>query len=160
MVIGSGGKTIKDIMGKTKVEIDIDDDGSVFVTGLDDNAVEAAIKIIEGITHEYKIGDIVEGTVSKILDFGAVIDLAPNKDGLLHISELAYYRVEKVEDIVKLGDKITVKVIRVDPDGRLGLSLKAMSPAPEDAETNSNEDQRSRSRFRPNRRSPRPKNRF
>lgn len=158
-VIGSGGKTIKDIMAKAKVEIDIDDDGSVFVTGLEDEGVTLALKMVESITHEYKVGEIVEGTVSKILDFGAVIDLGPNKDGLLHISELAYYRVEKVEDIVKMGETIKVKVIRVDADGRIGLSLKAMTPAPEGngSETNYNNKEHF---SRPNRRSPRPRNRF
>ncbi len=158
-VIGSGGKTIKDIMEKAKVEIDIDDDGSVFVTGLEDAGVEMALKMIESITHEYKVGEVVEGTVSKILDFGAVIDLGPSKDGLLHISELAYYRVEKVEDIVKIGEAIKVKVIRVDPDGRIGLSLKAMTPPPEGQESEMNYN-RPRPSSRPNRRSPRPRNRF
>lgn len=158
-VIGSGGKTIKDIMEKAKVEIDIDDDGSVFVTGLEDEGVALALKMVESITHEYKVGEIVEGTVSKILDFGAVIDLGPSKDGLLHISELAYYRVEKVEDIVKIGETVKVKVIRVDPDGRIGLSLKAMSPAPEGNATETNYNRREPS-SRPNRRSPRPRNRF
>jgi len=160
LVIGSGGKTINAIMEKNKVEIDIDDDGSVFVTGLNENDVEAALKTIESITHEYKIGDIVEGTVSKILDFGAVVDLGPHKDGLLHISELAYRHVEKVEDVVKIGETIKVKVIRVDPDGRIGLSLKAMSPPPEARDSENMAYNRKTNFFRPNRRSPRPKNRF
>lgn len=134
LIIGSGGKTIKDIMERAKVEIDIDDDGSVFISGTDDNGINMAMSIIESMTHEYKMGETVSGTVSKILDFGAVVELGPNKDGLLHISELAHYRVERVEDIVKIGDKITVKVIRADPDGRLGFSLKAMTPTPENSQ--------------------------
>jgi polyribonucleotide nucleotidyltransferase len=160
LVIGSGGKTIHAIMEKNKVEIDIDDDGSVFVTGLNENDVEAALKMIESITHEYKVGDIVEGAVSKILDFGAVVDLGPHKDGLLHISELAYRHVEKVEDIVKMGETIKVKVIRVDPDGRIGLSLKAMSPPPEASGSENIVYNRKTNFSRPNRRPPRPKNRF
>jgi len=160
LVIGSGGKTINAIMKKNKVEIDVDDDGSVFVTGLNENDVEAALKMIESITHEYKVGDIVEGTVSKILDFGAVVDLGPHKDGLLHISELAYRHVEKVEDIVKMGETIKVKIIRVDPDGRIGLSLKAMSPPEEVSGSENIVYNRKNNFFRPNRRSPRPKNRF
>jgi polyribonucleotide nucleotidyltransferase len=82
---------------------------------------------VSGLTREFKAGDIVEGTVSKILDFGAVVDLSPFADGLLHISELANYRVNKVEDIVKLGDKVKVKIIATDPaSGKISLSIKAL----------------------------------
>jgi polyribonucleotide nucleotidyltransferase len=129
-VIGSGGKIIKEIMEKTGVEIDIDDDGSVFITGVDEAKVNEAMKIVESITHEFTAGEIIEGKVTKILDFGAVVEFGPNSDALLHISELAHRRVEKVEDVVKLGDVIKVKVLRVE-EGKIGVSLKALTPAPE-----------------------------
>jgi polyribonucleotide nucleotidyltransferase len=129
-VIGSGGKIIKEIMEKTGVEIDIDDDGSVFVTGVNEAKVDEAVRIVESITHEFTAGEIIEGKVTKILDFGAVVEFGPNSDALLHISELAHRRVEKVEDIVKLGDVIKVKVLRVE-EGKIGVSLKALTPAPE-----------------------------
>jgi polyribonucleotide nucleotidyltransferase len=129
-VIGSGGKIIKEIMEKTGVEIDIDDDGSVFITGVDEAKVNEAMKIVESITHEFTAGEIIEGKVTKILDFGAVVEFGPNSDALLHISELAHRRVEKVEDVVKLGDVIKVKVLRVEED-KIGVSLKALTPAPE-----------------------------
>jgi len=129
-VIGSGGKIIKEIMEKTGVEIDIDDDGSVFITGVDEAKVAEAIRIVESITHEFITGEIIEGKVVKILDFGAVVEFGPNSDALLHISELAHRRVDKVEDVVKLGDVIKVKVLRVE-DGKIGVSLKALTPAPE-----------------------------
>ncbi len=125
MVIGSGGKTIKDIMEKTKTEIDIDDDGSIFVTGLESEGVDRAIKMIEDMTKEYKVGDIVEGEVVKIMDFGAFVQLDPYQDGMVHISEISHSRTEKVEDALKVGQKVKVKVIRVE-DGRLSLSMKAM----------------------------------
>ncbi len=125
MVIGSGGKTIKDIMEKTKTEIDIDDDGSIFVTGLESEGVDRAIKMIEDMTKEYKVGDVVEGEVVKIMDFGAFVQLDPYQDGMVHISEISHSRTEKVEDALKVGQKVKVKVIRVE-DGRLSLSMKAM----------------------------------
>jgi polyribonucleotide nucleotidyltransferase len=117
-------------MEKTGVEIDIDDDGSVFVTGVDEAKVAEAIRIVESITHEFTPGEIIEGRVTKILDFGAVVEFGPNSDALLHISELAHRRVEKVEDVIKLGDVIKVKVLRVE-EGKIGVSLKALTPAPE-----------------------------
>ena len=129
-VIGSGGKIIKEIMEKTGVEIDIDDDGSVFITGVNEAKVDEAVRIVESITHEFTAGEIIEGKVVKILDFGAVVEFGPNSDALLHISELAHRRVEKVEDIVQLGDVIKVKVLRVE-EGKIGVSLKALTPAPE-----------------------------
>lgn len=125
MVIGSGGKTIKDIMEKTKTEIDIDDDGSIFVTGLESEGVDRAIKMIEDMTKEYKVGDVVEGEVVKIMDFGAFVQLDPYQDGMVHISEISHSRTEKVEDALKVGQKVKVKVIRAE-DGRLSLSMKAM----------------------------------
>jgi polyribonucleotide nucleotidyltransferase len=117
-------------MEKNGVEIDIDDDGSVFITGINEAGVDNAVRTVESITHEFTTGEIVEGKITKILDFGAVVEFGPNSDALLHISELAHRRVEKVEDVVKLGDVIKVKVLRVE-EGKIGVSLKALTPAPE-----------------------------
>ncbi len=152
LVIGSGGKTIKEIMERTGVEIDIDDDGSVFITGVDAAKVDEATKTIESITHEFTAGEIVEGKIVKILDFGAVIEFGPNSDALLHISELAHRRVEKVEDVVKLGDVIKVKILRVEPDGKIGVSLKALTPAPENNGAYGMVDDYQRPAYKPERR--------
>ncbi len=150
-VIGSGGKTIKEIMEKTGVEIDIDDDGSVFITGVNEAGVDEAVRIVESITHEFTPGEIIEGKVTKILDFGAVVEFGPNSDALLHISELAHRRVEKVEDVVKLGDVIKVKVLRVE-EGKIGVSLKALTPAPENNGAYGMIDDYQRPAYKPERR--------
>jgi len=94
-------KTINDIIKRTGVEIDIDEDGQVFITAPTDESGQQAIEIIKGLTYEFKEGEVVTGTVSRILDFGAIIDLGYNRDGLLHISEIANRRIDKVEDVLK-----------------------------------------------------------
>jgi len=127
MVIGSGGKTINELMEEFDVTIDIEDDGSVFVTSVDATSGDKAIEKINAIVKDIEIGEIYEGKVTKILDFGAVVQLAPGKDGMVHISELADSHVKKVEDIVKLGDIIKVKVILKDR-GRVSLSKKQATP--------------------------------
>ena len=127
MVIGSGGKTINELMEEFDVTIDIEDDGSVFVTSIDATSGDKAIEKINAIVKDIEIGEIYEGKVTKILDFGAVVQLAPGKDGMVHISELADSHVKKVEDIVKLGDIIKVKVISKDR-GRVSLSKKQATP--------------------------------
>ena len=127
-VIGPGGKIINGIIEKTGVtNIEIEQDGRVFVAGKDKEAVERAIREIKGITKEFEIGEIIEGKVFKILDFGALVDLGGGKDGLLHISELKNGFVKNVDEVVKLGDLIKVKIIRVEPDGKIALSLKQLS---------------------------------
>jgi len=123
MVIGSGGKTINELMEEFQAIIDIEDDGSVFVTTEDADAGQKAIEKINAIVKDIDIGEIYEGKVTKILDFGAVVELAPGKDGMVHISELANFHVKKVQDIVKEGDIIKVKVISKDR-GRISLSKK------------------------------------
>jgi len=125
-VIGSGGKTIRSIADKTKTTIDINNDGTVVIGSPDAESARQAIEIIEGLTKEAKVGDIYTGKVTRILNFGAMVEVLPGKDGLVHISELADYRVAKVEDIVKVGDEITVKVINIDNMGRVNLSRRAM----------------------------------
>ena len=127
LVIGPGGKTINHIKDETDAEIDIEDDGSVFVTGKNGSA-EAAWDIIEKMTHEYKAGERYEGEVVKILDFGAFVKIAPNTDGLVHISEIAPFRVESVEEFLKEGDRVPVVVKEIDERGRLSLSIKQADP--------------------------------
>ncbi len=124
MVIGSGGKIIKEIKEKTGAEITIEDDGSVFLTGKGESA-ELAKKIIEEITHEFAPGEVLEGLVVKVAEFGAFVKLNGSTDGMVHISEIAPFRVERVSDIIKEGMIVPVKVISVDREkGRIGLSIK------------------------------------
>ncbi len=125
-VIGTGGKTIRSIIEETKTTIDVNDDGTVVIGSPDMEATQKAVAIIEGLTREAEIGDIFTGKVSRILDFGAMVEILPGKDGLVHISELADYRVNKVEDEVKIGDEVTVKVIAIDNLGRVNLSRRAV----------------------------------
>jgi polyribonucleotide nucleotidyltransferase len=120
-VVGPRGKTINKIIEQTGVKIDIEDDGSVYIATTDDVAAQKARQIIEGITKELKLGDEFEGTVVRIMPFGAFIEYAPGKDGMLHISKLANERVEKVEDVVAIGDTLPVKVAEVDSQGRINL---------------------------------------
>ncbi len=124
MVIGGGGKTIKEIKEKSGAEITIEDDGTVYLTGKDGSA-EKAKEIIESMTHEYQVGEVLKGEVVKIADFGAFVALNPFTDGMVHISELAPFRVERVSDIIKEGMIVPVKVINVDRErGKIGLSIK------------------------------------
>jgi len=124
LVIGPGGKTIKKIIEDTGAEIDISDDGTVRIYSPDSAACEAAAEVIRGMTEEPEAGRIYEGTVVKIMDFGAFVQFLPGKEGLVHISELAPHRVNKVEDVIKEGDKILVKFIGLDNQGRIKLSRK------------------------------------
>lgn len=123
-VIGKGGETIRGLISEFGVSIDIDDDGTVKIGAVDAAAGDAARKQIELITAEVEVGKTYEGTVAKILDFGAIVSILPNKDGLVHISELAPERVNQVTDIVNEGDKVSVKVIEIDRQGRTRLSMK------------------------------------
>lgn len=122
-VIGPGGKVINDIIAKTGAAIDIEDDGLVFITAENEKSgLEAKTMVLE-IIKEYKVGDIIEGKVVQILDFGAIVEFGRNRDGMIHISELANRRVEKVTDIVDVGDEVKVKIKRVE-NGKISLSLK------------------------------------
>ena len=124
-VIGSGGKVINKIIEDTGVKIDISDEGTVFIAGIDAEQSEKARSIIMAIAKDPEPGDEFEGPVVRILDFGAFVELAPGKDGMIHISKLAKERVEKVTDVVNVGDKVKVKVIKVDEKGRIDLKLVA-----------------------------------
>ena len=124
-VVGKQGKTINKIIEDTGVKIDISEEGLVSVSGTDQAMIDKAVDIIRGITIEIEAGMVMQGKVVRILEFGAFVELAPGKDGMVHISKLSDSRVEKVEDVVKVGDDVTVKVIKVDPiKGRIDLSMK------------------------------------
>ena len=123
-VIGAGGKVINKIIADTGVKIDIKEDGTVFVSSADHDGVNAAMKIIEGLTKEVQAGEVYLGKVTKIAAFGAFVEVLPGKEGLVHISKLAKERVEKVEDVVSVGDEILVKVTEIDNQGRINLSRK------------------------------------
>lgn len=127
-VIGSGGKTINKIIADTGVKIDIEDDGSVFIASPDAAAAAEAKRIIDGIVKDIEVGDVYLGTVVSIQKFGAFVNLTPGKDGLLHISRLANKRVEKVEDVVQLGDQLLVRVIDIDKQGKISLTRKDLLP--------------------------------
>lgn len=130
-VIGKGGETIQKITKETGVEIDIDDTGLVMITALSQESGKAAEEWIRRLTYEPKVGDVFTGKVVKIMEFGAFVEMAPGKDGLVHISELSTARVNKVEDVVKEGDMLKVKLLEVDSQGRYKLSHKATLAAPE-----------------------------
>ncbi len=120
-VIGSGGKVINKIIADTGVKIDIEDDGRVFIAGQDSEMANRAKEIIEAITMDLEVGKTYVGKVVRIMNFGAFVEIAPGKEGMIHISKLAKERVEKVEDIVKIGDTVAVKVIEIDDQGRVNL---------------------------------------
>jgi len=125
LVIGGGGKTIKDIMEKTGAEITIEDDGTVYFTGKNGSA-EKAKTIVEEMTHIFKVGETLKGEVVKIADFGVFVKLNGTTDGMVHISELAPFRVEKINGIIKEGMIVPVQVISVDEErGKIGLSIRA-----------------------------------
>lgn len=123
-VIGPGGKIINEIIDECNVAIDIEETGKIFVTAEKEEAAKKAVAWIENITREVKVGELFQGKVTRILNFGAFVEILPKQEGLVHISQLAPWRVEKVEDIVKIGDIIPVKVISIDEQGRINLSLK------------------------------------
>ena len=123
-VIGQGGKVIQKISADCSVKIDINDEGNVFVSGIDMENAKKAIQIIETIANDPEIGAIYKGKVVRIMNFGAFVEIAPGKDGLVHISKLDKQRVEKVEDVVSIGDEIVVKVMEIDSQGRINLSRK------------------------------------
>ena len=132
-VIGPGGKTIRSIVDRTGVKIDVEDDGRVNVASTDEDSARKAITIIEELTASPELGKTYLGKVQRIADFGAFIEILPGVDGLLHVSEIAHYRVGEVRDELQEGDQVLVKVINVDPSGKVRLSRKALLPAPADA---------------------------
>lgn len=136
-VIGPGGKVINQIIAETGVKIDIEDDGSVIIASVDSEMGEKAKSIIENIIKNVEVGEVYEGTVTKIMKFGAFVDVLNGKEGLLHISQIDNKRINEVEDVLKTGDKVTVKVIGIDNDGKIDLSRKVLL---KDSDSDDNQD--------------------
>ncbi len=129
-VIGTGGKVINAIIAATGVKIDIEDSGQVMVVSTDAAAAEKAVQWIQNIVKEIEAGEVYDGTVTRLMDFGAFVEVLPGKEGLVHISQLANYRVNRVEDVVKVGDVLKVQVSEIDDQGRVNLTHKPFAPAP------------------------------
>jgi polyribonucleotide nucleotidyltransferase len=125
-VIGPGGRVIRSIIEETKCSIDVEDDGTVYVGSPDQEMADRAIEIIKGLTKDVEVGAIYTGKVTRLLNFGAFVEIMPGKEGLVHISELADYRVPSVEDVVQVGDEIMVMVTEIDSMGRINLSRRAV----------------------------------
>ncbi|MBQ7487967.1 MAG: S1 RNA-binding domain-containing protein, partial [Clostridia bacterium] len=120
-VIGPGGKMINKIIEETGVKIDLEDDGNVYIATPDEEAATKARRIIEGIAKDIEVGEVYTGKVVRMMNFGVFVELLPGKDGMVHISKLANHRVEKCEDVVKIGDELEVKVTEIDAQGRINL---------------------------------------
>ncbi len=125
-VIGPGGKVIKDIIAKTGAKVDIAEDGTVQVSSTSPESRKAAVEMIKAITEGPEIGKTYSGTVKKIVDFGAFVEVLPNNEGLLHISEISHDRIRHASEVLKEGEKIDVKVLDIDRAGRIKLSRKAL----------------------------------
>jgi polyribonucleotide nucleotidyltransferase len=126
MVIGPRGATIQKMTAETGCTIDVQDDGSIFIGGPDGDSVRRAVAMIEGLTKEVKVGEVYEGRVSRIMNFGAFVEILPGKDGLVHISDLANERVERVEDVLNIGDTVKVQVMEIDNLNRINLSRRVL----------------------------------
>ena len=145
-VVGKQGKVINKIIEETGVKIDIEDDGSVSVCGTDKEMIAKAIRIIESIVTDIEAGQIFTGKVVRIMNFGAFVELAPNKDGMVHISKLSDKRVAKVEDVVNIGDEVTVKVMEIDKMGRVNLSMRPADLSGKEPEREERPERRERRR--------------
>lgn len=140
-VIGPGGKTINKIIADTGAKIDIEDDGRIFICAQTTEAANKALKIIQGLTHDVQAGEVYLGKVVRILPFGAFVEILPGKEGLVHISKLDFERVNKVEDVVSIGDEILVKVTDIDNQGRINLSRRdALKDQQAEKEKENNKD--------------------
>lgn len=137
-VIGPGGKIINEIIAECNVQIDIEDDGLVMITSVDPEGMKKAVNWVKQLTREITVGEVFTGPVTRVMDFGAFVEISPKQEGLVHISEMAPYRVGKVSDICKVGDVVTVKVYEIDSMGRINLSMKRAAPDYKESE----EDQR------------------
>jgi polyribonucleotide nucleotidyltransferase len=149
-VIGPGGKMIRSIIERTGVKIDVEDDGRVNVASADENSAQKAIAIIQELTATPELNKVYMGKVQRITDFGAFVEIMPGTDGLLHVSEIANHRVKDVRDELKEGEQVMVKVINIDPSGKIRLSRKALLQEQGSAATPEPADDRdSRARGRP-----------
>jgi polyribonucleotide nucleotidyltransferase len=140
-VVGPKGKMINKIIDETGTKIDIEDDGRVFVFGADEAMSKRAIQIIETIAKDIEMDEVYNAKVVRLATFGAFVELLPGKDALLHISEISYERIEKVEDVLKIGDEIMVKVIGIDDQGKVKVSRKALLPPREGGDQNQGQSQ-------------------
>jgi polyribonucleotide nucleotidyltransferase len=130
-IIGPGGKMIRSIVERTGCKIDVEDDGRVSIASVDESAAKKAVAIIEELTATAELNKTYLGKVVRVVDFGAFVEILPGTDGLLHVSEMAHHRVQDVHAEVKEGDQILVKVVNIDPSGKIRLSRKALIEAPE-----------------------------
>lgn len=149
-VIGSGGRIVKKIMEETQTVIDVEDDGAISISGKDSELCQKAVDWISGIVKEVKAGELYEGEVKRILPFGAMVEFLPGREGLVHISKLAPYRVVKVEDVVRIGQNVKVRVSEIDQQGRVNLSmlLEGEREAPPEVEQRRFRDRNIRSKNR------------
>jgi polyribonucleotide nucleotidyltransferase len=131
VLIGPGGKTIRGIIEQTGVTIDVTDDGTVLVGSPDGEALKQAVSMIELVTATAEVGKTYQGTVKRIEPYGAFLEVLPGQDGLLHISDFDWKRIENVEDVVKMGETMEVMITNVDRDGKIRLSRKELLPKPE-----------------------------
>ncbi|MFA5211435.1 MAG: polyribonucleotide nucleotidyltransferase [Patescibacteria group bacterium] len=150
-VIGPGGKVINKIIAETGVQIDIEQDGRVLITSSDGEGMKKAIKMVTDLTKEIEAGEIYDGKVVRLEDFGAFVELLPGKDGLVHVSEISWERTNKPSDVLKLGDVVKVKVKEIDNMGRVNLSMKILKDKPENFTENNREDRGPRNSDRNNR---------
>jgi polyribonucleotide nucleotidyltransferase len=128
-VIGPGGKVIRGIIEETGCKINVSDDGTVEIASTDEAAAEKALAIVNQIVEVPEVGKIYTGKVKRIMDFGAFVEILPGTDGLLHISQIAEHRINKVQDVLSEGDELSVKVIEIDPSGKIRLSRKEVLQA-------------------------------
>ncbi len=134
IIIGPGGKTIKGIVDQTGCSVDVEDDGTVAVASADSDAVKRALAIIEGLVAEPEVGRVYRGKITRLVDFGAFVEILPNSEALLHVSEIAHTRVESPADVLQEGEEVEVKVISVERDGKVRLSRRELLPFPEGEE--------------------------
>ncbi|NMB28403.1 MAG: S1 RNA-binding domain-containing protein, partial [Tissierellia bacterium] len=137
-IIGPGGKMINKIIDETGVKIDIDDDGKVFIAAEEAEGGEKAMELIHKVTKDVEVGEIYMGKVVRIVPFGAFVEILNGKEGLVHISNIAHERIKKVEDVLAVNDKVLVKVIDIDNQGRINLSRKAALPKDDNKQRNEN----------------------
>ncbi|MFW6139162.1 MAG: S1 RNA-binding domain-containing protein, partial [Spirochaetota bacterium] len=150
-VIGSGGKTIRSIIERTGANVNVEDDGTVTVSSKNREDAQQAYDMVRELTQGPEVGKVYEGRVARVVDFGAFIEILPGQEGLCHISQLEHRHVNKVSDVLKVGDTVKVKVTGIDNLGRINLSRKEVLPKPDRSEPKKGFKSRPRSKSRPNR---------